>query len=102
MTDWFEVAKDITQPVDRISEIRARMEAGLKWCQEWPVGPSDIDYLLDRVEALEGLRDAALAYDAAIMRHAAKGQSWVEGDDLDALYEDWIGKARALTTEPKP
>ena len=39
--------------------------------------------------------DAAIAYDAAIQRHAIKGKSWVDGDDLDALYLDWITKARA-------
>jgi protein gp37 len=40
----------------------------------------------------------------------AKGGDWSEWPadlrvremPLDALYEDWIGKARALTTEPKP
>jgi hypothetical protein len=43
---------------------------------------------------------ASLAYDAAIQRHAAAGSSWVGGDDLDALYAEWIGAARALQEAP--
>lgn len=39
--------------------------------------------------------DAALAYDAAIQRRADAGKAWVEGDDLDALYGDWITKAES-------
>lgn len=39
--------------------------------------------------------EAAIAYDAAIQRHAAKGQGWVEGEDLDTLYERWIDAAKA-------
>lgn len=38
---------------------------------------------------------AALEYDAAIQRYAVHGKSWVGGDDLDALYADWINKSRA-------
>jgi hypothetical protein len=41
---------------------------------------------------------AAIAYDAAIQRAAHLGKSWVGGnegsDNLDALYADWIDKAR--------
>jgi hypothetical protein len=44
--------------------------------------------------SLEACR-AALLYDAAIQRHAAKDKSWVGADDLDALYSDWIDKARS-------
>jgi hypothetical protein len=45
-------------------------------------------------ESLLSVCKAAIAYDAAIQRYAEKGQSWVDGDDLDTLYEDWITKAR--------
>lgn len=31
----------------------------------------------------------AKAYDAAIERRAPEGKSWVEGDELDELYEAW-------------
>jgi enoyl-CoA hydratase/carnithine racemase len=37
---------------------------------------------------------AALDYDAAILRHAENGQQWVQGDDLDALYDAWASAAR--------
>jgi hypothetical protein len=45
--------------------------------------------------------EAALRYDAAIQRAARHGKSWVSGGpgtddpDLDALYIDWLTKARA-------
>ena len=39
--------------------------------------------------------EAAIAYDAAIQRYAVHGKSWVNGDDLDALYATWINAARA-------
>jgi hypothetical protein len=46
---------------------------------------------------------AAIAYDRAIYRRAATGEivenlargAIAEGEDLDALYADWIDKARA-------
>jgi hypothetical protein len=69
MTDWFEVAKDITQPVDRISEIRARLDVLVLHADEaeaWDwhgtahdirASAADIAYLLDRVEALEKDRE---------------------------------------------
>ncbi len=38
---------------------------------------------------------AALEYDAAIQRHAEKGQSWVADDELDALYDKWISAVQA-------
>jgi hypothetical protein len=47
-------------------------------------------------EAAAECADAAIAYDAAIQRHAAKGKSWVDGDDLDALYAAWINATHAL------
>jgi hypothetical protein len=43
------------------------------------------------------LAEAALAYDAAIQRRAAAGASWIAGDDdLDALYDAWVGAARRV------
>jgi hypothetical protein len=48
--------------------------------------------------------EAAIAYDAAIHRkgfmgdvenYAGEREHYATGDDLDALYEDWVGKARA-------
>ena len=53
---------------------------------------------MDLEAKFEELKEACLAalrYDEAIQRYAAKGQSWVEGDDLDTLYADWITLARA-------
>lgn len=50
------------------------------------------------VRAYDGLLaacNAALEYDAAIQRHAAKGTQWVQGDDLDALYKKWLNACRA-------
>lgn len=46
-------------------------------------------------DALVAAAQAALKYDAAIQRYAVQGKSWVEGDDLDALYADWQDKAHA-------
>jgi hypothetical protein len=45
--------------------------------------------------------EAAIEYDNAIKRYAAKGEgkSWVEGDDLDALYAEWIGAAKQAVAE---
>lgn len=45
---------------------------------------------------------AALRYDMAIRKRAERGDvttdsqqgAWAGGDDLDALYEDWITKSR--------
>lgn len=37
---------------------------------------------------------AALKYDEAIQAKATDGKPWVESDSLDALYADWISKAR--------
>ena len=47
------------------------------------------------------LADAALAYDRAIAKagqsiDAGTAPAFVDGDNLDALYLDWIGKAHAL------
>lgn len=39
--------------------------------------------------------EAALLYDQAIQNQAHKGESWVTSAELDRLYDDWIGKARA-------
>lgn len=44
---------------------------------------------------------AALLYDQAIQNQAHKGESWVASAELDRLYADWIGKARAALTPPK-
>lgn len=53
-------------------------------------------------ELLDAAR-AALAYDAAIHRRGFMGEvstagpreHYATGDDLDALYDDWVTKARA-------
>lgn len=45
--------------------------------------------------------EAAIAYDVAIQQEAVKGQSWVEGEGLDALYEKWITLARAALKKAK-
>jgi hypothetical protein len=50
--------------------------------------------------AARTLVDAVFAYDAAIERVGSQsdrgGSQWVEGDDLDALYERWIAAAHEL------
>lgn len=59
---------------------------------------------LTRLRAIEvvavALADAALAYDRAIAQAGSQidaGQSpFVDRDDLDTLYLDWLGKAHAL------
>jgi hypothetical protein len=57
-----------------------------------------LDWYKERVAQLEAalhaLATAAVAYDAAIIKRAPEGNSWVEGDDLDELYETWISLAR--------
>jgi len=63
------------------------------------------DTLVEQVRALladrarlHELTQAALTYDAAIQRYASHGKSWVDGDDLNALYADWITKAQAASS----
>jgi hypothetical protein len=55
--------------------------------------------LAEAVEELYAAVEAAIRYDAAIQRCANDPSSMssfctAEGDDLDALYADWINKAR--------
>lgn len=38
--------------------------------------------------------ESALKYDQAIFYNANKGKSWVQSDQLDKLYDDWITKAK--------
>ena len=57
--------------------------------------------LIAAAKDLLGACEAALEYDAAIQRHVAKGQSWVEGDDLDVLYDKWITASRAAVGKVK-
>jgi hypothetical protein len=63
-------------------------------------------------QALAEVTDSALAYDAAIHRRGFMGdvqsnaerEHYASGDDLDALYMDWIGKAQkfaALASTPQ-
>jgi hypothetical protein len=58
-------------------------------------------HLISAAPDLLAACEAALRYDEAIRRHASKGQSWVDGDDLDALYEDWIDKSRAAVARAR-
>ncbi len=62
---------------------------------------------LVRLRAIEvvavALADSALAYDRAIAQYgrqidAGQAPAFVDSDDLDRLYLDWIGKAHALKT----
>ena len=46
--------------------------------------------LLAAAPALLHAARAAMAYDEAIQRHAAKGEQWVDDGELDKLYEHWV------------
>jgi hypothetical protein len=60
---------------------------------------ADAPHMYERLRLADQMAEAALAYDAAIQLAGRHGKSWVDssGPDssLDALYEDWIEKARA-------
>lgn len=61
-----------------------------------------LDAAARREEQYRAACEAAMRYDASICGRAARGEysmaqgvSYAEGDDLDALYEDWTEKAKA-------
>lgn len=45
--------------------------------------------------AVEACR-AALRYDEAVRKFAEEGKPWVEDDNLDGLYNDWVEKAQQV------
>lgn len=88
---------------DKYAEIRAAIDANDITESSW-LDRESVRALLAERDALREAAEAAIAYDAAIEQSAndpAAMSSFctATGDNLDALYEDWITKARAALTQ---
>lgn len=72
----------------------------------WCAAIRALDALAAELEALREVCEAAVRYDESILGRAARGEvdllkcgsGVADGEDLDALYLDWISKARAALT----
>ena len=66
-----------------------------------------VDDLERRLEIAREALEAAMRYDTAIQEYGATGDvgfkqdgtSYAVGDDLDALYADWIDKSRTALAQ---
>lgn len=53
------------------------------------------------IDRLWGVLQKGLAYDIAIQEHAKQKKSWVQSDELDRLYNEWITAIRQSLDEEK-
>lgn len=117
--EGIRLAPDVREEYDEANDKTVRV---VEYPREWeyllvtPKGSEDgwtgeAELLAKGYKPAPGIYDemqeacmAAVAYDAAIQKRAVNGAvnimdtggAVAEGDDLDALYADWINKARAV------